>query len=89
MFRSISSFQVGRQQESVLFMLQEEAVSEGPLAVLDFWNDRLSDLQSLQAQITSQPVQDALMALSATGCSYLPSFRGLASFCFSAAICMQ
>lgn len=54
---------------------QDEDDSEGPLGIIDFWPERLSNLESIKAQVDSQAIQSAIAFLETSNCSYLPAFQ--------------
>lgn len=55
--------------------MQEEAESEGPLTMIDFWPERHANLQNLQAQLDSEEVQNISRILTAAGSKYVPAFH--------------
>lgn len=54
---------------------QDESQTEGPLAVLDFWFERQSNLLSILGQLDTEPVKQTAAALKACNSSYLAAFE--------------
>ena len=54
---------------------QDETHTEGPLAVLDFWLERQTNLISIMQQLESEPIKNAGEALQNCHSTYYPAFN--------------